>query len=290
MAVSRPTMVQFKNFLIDVTSVMSPHATLLSYSSPENIKDLRDQAALISMLWREKEGEIQAQSSKTGLPWPQPRSEFTVVDESVIPEGTLETLTIEFDKVNIIVRAIQPRLLLVLIGGIAPNPKSTQLKITVEKRGDQRYPTAPKSSRRIAFDVSPDNESDGSRQDSPHLDFLEQPANASSKQENLTTPLEEQAADVLRKNKDLPTPTKEPSSSRSDPVTPHSEQVKTHRDAAADSEAPEARQSKEPSEIDDDVKLGLLHIQRKKLDHATEYMRADFKAKGFLMPHQDIIP
>jgi hypothetical protein len=33
-----------------------------------------------------------------------------------------------------------------------------------------------------------------------------------------------------------------------------------------------------------DVKGGALHIQRKKIDALTEYLRSDFDAKGFVMP------
>jgi hypothetical protein len=277
-------------------SVMSPHATLLSYSSPENIKDLRDQAALISMLWREKESEIRSQSSKAALSWPQPRSEFATDDESIIPEGTLETLTVEFDKVNIIVRAVQPRLLLVLIGGIAPNPKSTQLKITVEKRGDPRYPKAPTVVRPATSSVTKSN---GSRQDSPHSDLLGQPADASKKAGAEVMSLADSAVSS-QKDKKSGAPIKESSPPRSESETPRIEPANPNQDPAGGStnssinkfaeEAIEARENKKPSEIDDDVKLGLLHIQRKKVDYATEYMRDDFRAKGFVMPHQDIIP
>lgn len=33
-----------------------------------------------------------------------------------------------------------------------------------------------------------------------------------------------------------------------------------------------------------DLKAGVLHVQRKKVDALTEYLRAEFDAKGFVMP------
>jgi hypothetical protein len=290
MVVSIP-MIEFSEILIDSFSVMSPHATLLSYSSPENIKDLRDQAALISMLWREQESEIKASQATSS--WPQPQSEFTTVDESVVPDGALETLTIEFDHVNIIARAVQPRLLLVLVGGAAPNTNSTQFKITSEKRGESRYPATPSLSRRAIFNLSGDDDDDDSRHDSPHSDFLESPVDAPKKPKNSGGPRKEAAA--------VPhgaiTPKHNPSPPRSQPTTPRSEVVTSNRDGnttASDNVLAErvlkAQENQELSPLDEDVKLGLLHIQRKKVDLATEHMRRDFKAKGFTMPHQDIIP
>jgi hypothetical protein len=38
------------------------------------------------------------------------------------------------------------------------------------------------------------------------------------------------------------------------------------------------------TEKEKDVKLGVLHIQRKKLDALTEYVRSEFDVKGFVMP------
>jgi hypothetical protein len=265
----------------DMFSVMSPHATLLSYSSPENIKDLRDQAALISMLWREQESEMNA-SQATSL-WLQQQSEFATVDESIVPEGALETLTIEFDHVNIIARAVQPRLLLVLVGGAAPNTQSAQFKITSEKRGDSRYPTTPRLSRRVTFNLSTDTDTDDSRQDSPHSDFLESPIDEPKKPKLLGDPGKEAGLATKSATKDHSPP-------RSEPTTSNRDATPTTTDNIIAERVLNAQENQELSSPNEDVKLGLLHIQRKKVDLATEHMRRDFKAKGFIMPHQDVIP
>ncbi|KIW04312.1 uncharacterized protein PV09_04605 [Verruconis gallopava] len=133
--------------------VMSPNATLLAYSGSPNIQQLRDQAALLSQIWREQKAKLGGQSS-TSLTDHFSSSASTA---STIAEGALETLTIENAKSNIIIRAVQPRLLLVLIGGSPPRRPSNFFKLTAEARGDPRYPPEL---------VSPDSGSAGSAHDS----------------------------------------------------------------------------------------------------------------------------
>lgn len=112
---------------------MSPNATLLSYTGPSDIKELRDQAALISILWREAEQQNKQRISNTA----------DLSSSDGLRLGQLETLTIESESSNIIVRAIQPRLLLVLVGIKPPkNNESKYFKITPEAVGDSRYPSA----------------------------------------------------------------------------------------------------------------------------------------------------
>jgi hypothetical protein len=118
------------------TSVMSPNATLLSYTDDSDIKALRDQAALISILWREAEQQNKQKN---------PNSQNTdLTFSNMLKPGDLETLTVESETSNIIVRAIQPRLLLVLVGGKPPTYKTDLkfFKITPETVGDVRYPPA----------------------------------------------------------------------------------------------------------------------------------------------------
>ncbi|RMZ68363.1 proline-rich transmembrane 2 isoform x1 [Pyrenophora seminiperda CCB06] len=111
----------------DTRSLMSPNGTLLAYSKPVQTKELRDQAALISMAWKEHCAGRQKLPARAG----------TAADSSLGP--ALRTLTIETQDCNIIVRLLQPELLLVLIGRIAPNRKQT-FKISPEGQGDPRYP------------------------------------------------------------------------------------------------------------------------------------------------------
>ncbi|KAG9189176.1 hypothetical protein G6011_06044 [Alternaria panax] len=109
--------------------LMSPNGTLLAYSKPVQTKELRDQAALISMTWKDHCQGRQKLSLRNG----------NTQDQALKP--ALKTLTIETPDCNIIVRLLQPELLLVLIGRIAPGKKQA-FKISAEGQGDPRYPEA----------------------------------------------------------------------------------------------------------------------------------------------------
>ncbi|PSN75554.1 hypothetical protein BS50DRAFT_479228 [Corynespora cassiicola Philippines] len=189
--------------------IMSPNGTLMAYSTPVDIKDLRDQAALISMAW--KEHEAGRQSSESGE-----------------PQTALETLTIEFQQNNIIVRAIQPSLLLVLVGGVPPS-RGSVFKITTEGHGDPRYPPLP-----------------------DHVPESGPPAITSAK---------DHAAESTLRVEESSGPKKKPSSIMST-----------------------------MSVRDKDIQLGVLHIQRKKIDALTDYIRADFNSRGFVMPDDSSFP
>lgn len=185
---------------------MSPNGNLLAYSTPVNIKELRDQAALISAAWKEQCIGRQTQSA------PDPRKD-SARDEAEVAQQSglkpaLETLTIEAEHCNILIRSLQPELLFVLIGELPPN-KSQRFKVTAEGVGDPRYPTLEDA------DTSPSA----------------------------------------------------PTNSQSSSGKP---------------KAPSILSSM--SQREKDIKLGILHIQRKRLDALTEYIQRDFKESGFIMP------
>lgn len=185
---------------------MSPNGNLLAYSTPVNIKELRDQAALISAAWKEQCIGRQMQSV------PDPRKDSArEAAEAARQNGlkpALETLTIEAENCNIIVRSLQPELLFVLIGELPPN-KSQQFKITAEGHGDPRYPALEGSDTR--------------------------------------------------------------------PITPTAAQNTNSR-----LKPPSIRSTM--SQRETDIKLGVLHVQRKRLDALTDYIQRDFSESGFVMP------
>lgn len=106
--------------------LMSPNGTLLAYSKPVDIKELRDQAALISLAWKDSCTDRQKSNSRT---------------DATNTKPALQTLTIETEDCNIIVRLLQPELLLVLVG-LLPPWKRQPFRITAEGTGDSRYPEA----------------------------------------------------------------------------------------------------------------------------------------------------
>jgi hypothetical protein len=200
-----------------VRSVMSPNGTLMAYSTPVDIKDLRDQAALISMAWKEHEASFHAKQAK--------HRDLSDSEES---SSELETLTIEFQHNNIIIRAIQPKLLLVLVGGVPPS-RRTVFKVTAEAHGDPRYPP------------------------------IKGPESASAP---TNVPQSDSSAELsVPTNEDRILPKKKTASIASN-----------------------------MSQKEKDVKVGVLHIQRKKLDALTEFIRADFDSKGFVMPDDSTFP
>lgn len=185
---------------------MSPNGTLLAYSKPVDIKELRDQAALISIAWKEH-----CQGRKPP-PVPDHRKDSARTEESAPSsesqslEPALKTLTIESQDCNILVRLLQPQLLLVLVGRIPPSRKQT-FRISPEAYGESRYP---------AFDAS-----------------ASRPATSSSQL--------------------------------------------TQGDGAADN-------ASTMSQRDKDIRLGVLHVQRKRLDALSSYVTKDFEATNFVMP------
>ena len=155
---------------------MSPNGTLMAYTTPTDIRALRDQAALLSMAWK---------------------------DHSTKHPSPLTTLTIETPHNNIIARAIQPSLLLVLVGTVPPNRKPDVFKITPEAQADARYP------REVGE--------------------------------------EEEGTQVVGSGK-----------------------------------APSVMSTVSVRERD--LKGGVLHVQRRKVDALVGYLRRDFEEKGFVMP------
>lgn len=107
--------------------LMTPNGTLLAYTHPTSVKELRAQAALVSMTWKESL-ETRQSSSTEDL-------------DGDLPQDVLQTLTIETEKCNFVVRQLQPQLLLVLEGGIPPSRRVRESKTTPEGPGDPRYPT-----------------------------------------------------------------------------------------------------------------------------------------------------
>ena len=113
---------------------MTPNGSLMAYTLPANMRELRDQVALVSISWKENLERKDAKNYEAS-----DDEELADAERRVIQPDTLETLTIEFDNRNIIVKYLQSKLLLVLEGGVPPGWRKP-LKVTVEAPGDARYP------------------------------------------------------------------------------------------------------------------------------------------------------
>jgi hypothetical protein len=203
-------------------SLMSPNGTLLAYSKPVDIKELRDQAALISIAWKE---HCQGRQKP---PVPGSRKESARIENSATAnapqalQAALRTLTIQSQNCNILVRLLQPELLLVLVGNIPPK-RSQTFSINAEGYGDPRYP---------AIDVS-----------------LSRPGSSSNLMQG------DAAGDLSRFGR--------PGSS-------------------GKGKAPSIMSNM--SQREKDIRHGVLHVQRKRLDALADYALRDFESTGFIMP------
>jgi len=121
---------------------MDPDGQLFAYSRPANMKQLRDQATLVSMAWKQQEEAVNKRVNGEARTQSGPSN-------NTICEISLETLTIESDTANVLVRALQPKLLLVMVGGTPPGRKIS-LTMTPETPGDSRYPS-PIPSRPVSL-------------------------------------------------------------------------------------------------------------------------------------------
>lgn len=195
--------------------LMSPNGTLLAYSMPVDIKELRDQAALISIAWKE---HCQGRQ-KPPVPNQPKDTARRDISESL---PALKTLTIQSRGCNILVRLLQPELLLVLVGTIPPK-KNQSFKINAEGYGDPRYPSVEASLSR------PDPNSRLLQADGPGED---------SKPSGL--------------------------------------------EATGKGKAPSIMSNM--SQREKDIRHGVLHVQRKRLDALADYALRDFESTGFVMP------
>ena len=101
--------------------LMTPSGTLFAYSEPTDIRDLRKQAAMATLAWQNhSERPIPAEVSPGGE-----RDNDSIGD-------WLTALTIESDSSNLIIRKIQPQLLLALEGGVPPRKHSFEPRTTPE--------------------------------------------------------------------------------------------------------------------------------------------------------------
>ncbi|KAH7074299.1 hypothetical protein FB567DRAFT_453244 [Paraphoma chrysanthemicola] len=196
--------------------LMSPNGTLLAYSTPVDIKELRDQAALISIVWKENcQGRQKTPTAEFRKD--SARNNDAASNASHTNKAPLKTLTVQSQTCNILVRSLQPELLLVLVGNIPPK-KSQSFKINAEGVGDPRYPS---------FDAAPSRPGSSSNllQGGAALGASDGTSNG-------------KAASIMSNM----------------------------------------------SQREKDVRLGVLHVQRKRLDALADYALRDFEGSGFIMP------
>lgn len=113
--------------------LMTPNGTLLAYSQPTDVNDLRKQAAIAVTTWQEHERR-------------DPNGHFGVGFREMREDGEerkpLHFLVIESDSSNVLLRRVQEQLLLVLEGGVPPRRPGFCSTVTTESMDgeQQRWP------------------------------------------------------------------------------------------------------------------------------------------------------
>ncbi|KAK5124882.1 hypothetical protein LTR85_001072 [Meristemomyces frigidus] len=97
--------------------LMTPNGTLLAYTQPTDMKDLRKQAAVAALSWQDHHPPDAA------VPSGEPASGA---------QRHLHTLIIESETCNVLMRIIQPELLLALEGGVPPRKRTFEPRTTAE--------------------------------------------------------------------------------------------------------------------------------------------------------------
>ena len=116
--------------------LMTANGTLLSYSVPTDINDLRKHAAMAAISWQEYQHHRVAGQDEDDF-----HAEIRE-DREDMEQSPLHALTIESDTSNIIMRRIQKQLLLVLEGGVPPRRADFVKRITAEgEDGTQLRPS-----------------------------------------------------------------------------------------------------------------------------------------------------
>lgn len=99
--------------------LMTPNGTLLASTQPTDMKDLRKQVAVAALLWQDQQKLGSGESS----------SEPTSATHA---PRQLHTLIVESEASNLLMRLIQPGLLLVLEGGVPPRKRAFEVRTTAE--------------------------------------------------------------------------------------------------------------------------------------------------------------
>ncbi|KJX95335.1 hypothetical protein TI39_contig4119g00036 [Zymoseptoria brevis] len=141
--------------------LMTPNGTLLAYSQPSDINDLRKQAAIAAICWQQH-ALRDAQQASNG------DHEDTILQET--EQRALEVLTVESAEDNVIMRRVQKQLLLVLEGGVPPRRSHFAKRITAE--GPDGTPPGVSEVDRTTADRSGDVATNVLRMQRTKLDIL----------------------------------------------------------------------------------------------------------------------
>jgi len=116
--------------IVDHFLLITTKAELLGYSHPKDIRQFRSEAALLVKAWKDYDQALISKYQADMSPG-SPGSPGT----PILIEPDLSALTIEMKSGSAIVLAIQPRLLLVLVGCNAAGGEARQTRFHAESQG-----------------------------------------------------------------------------------------------------------------------------------------------------------
>lgn len=110
--------------------LMTPNGTLLAYSEPSNVKEIRRQSAMVALSWQEYDGSLTDDVD----------SDEGQDQNPTMTKPDLKAITIETLTSNFIATKLQLHLLLVLEGGVPPRRQDFESKTTAEHADSDPYP------------------------------------------------------------------------------------------------------------------------------------------------------
>ena len=99
--------------------LMTPNGTLIAHTQLTDMKDLRRKVATAALTWQDRQQGAEGESNGHG-------------DPTVRSQRPLHTLIMETEASNLLVRRVQPDLLLALEGGVPPRKRTFEPRITAE--------------------------------------------------------------------------------------------------------------------------------------------------------------
>jgi hypothetical protein len=227
--------------------LITTKAELVAYSRPRDIGKYKKEAALIVKTWKEHDQILKATSDDDGP---------TNAKKAQIRDGDMYTLTIEAPRGNVMARAIQPCLLLVLVGCKLAVKDDKPGNVIAEAKGEAPYFPTDDPPAVIYFDSDPSDE-----QDAPDNALAGQIQGYESEQQNGDGPA---------------------------PAPLQADQIDTNLKASMPQTTTSSHESgefadEEDYESNEEQSAAILHLQRAKLDDMSDWLTAELLSKHLVM-------
>lgn len=223
-------------------SLITTLAELLAYPRPSDIKQYRREAALVVKAWKEWDQRLLDKEPSEGDPY----QSTTAPSGAHVQDGQMYALTIEANGGNILVRAVQPHLLLIMVGCKPVHQLNQSVRFTPELKGDARYPEPKEIPKYLNFSTPK----------------LKQKVNSGTTS-HTDSPIERTEDDHLRSSR-------------------HSKELARDGEGSRGSSTPAEESNGESSQVQAEHEL-ILVIQRHKLDEMVDYLEHQLVQAEFVV-------